>query len=214
MSLRALRERNLYIACSGAMLVVALSACTGGQQATVATDGTPPQVGERLTNNEIAGISPALAAYANQKRRPEDPIYVNLAPAVLDSKIRQAEKPKGAIGQHLRHEFASDPIIQLLPEPKTKIGRKTSQSVPPIADVEVVSTVSLKEVLGLKGISGKPSKTVRVIFQATITSPFPPTSYVVSESGPVLQHLAVSKRFAQQIRTVIVEQIGPEIPAR
>ena len=209
-----LRTKNLSIACSGAMLVVSLSACTGWQQANVANDGTPPQVGERLTNNEIAGISPALAAYANQKRRPEDPIYVNLAPAVLDSKIRQAEKPKGAIGQHLRHEFASDPIIQLLPEPKTKIGRKTSQSVPSIADVEVVSTVSLKEVLGLKGTSGKPSKTVRVMFQGTITSQFPPTSYVVSESGPVLQHLAVSKRFAQQIRAVIVEQIGPEIPAR
>jgi hypothetical protein len=202
------------MACSGAMLVVALSACTGGQTAPVAADGTPPLVGERLTNNEIAGISPALAAYANQKRRPEDPIYVHLVPAVLDSKIRKAEKPKGAIGQHLRHEFASDPIIQLLPEPKNKIGRKTSQSVPPIADIEVVSSVSLKEVLGVKGTSGKPSKTVRVLFEATITSQFPPATYVVSESGPVLQHLAVSKRFAQQIRDVIVGQIGPEIPAR
>jgi len=214
MSLRALPARNLCIACSYAMLVIALSACAGGQTATVATDSTPPLAGERLTNNEIAGISPALAAYAKQKRRPEDPIYVNLAPAVLDRKIRQSEKPKGAIGQHLRHEFASDPIIQLLPEPKNKIGRKTSQSVPTIADVEVVTTVSLKEVLGVKGTSGKPSKTVKVLFEATITSQFPPASYVVSESGPALQHLAVSKRFVQQIRDVIVEQIGPEIPAR
>lgn len=214
MSLRALVARNTGTACSAAMLVVALSACTGGQTAPVATDGTPPLVGERLTNDEIAGISPALAAYANQKRRPEDPIYVNLVPAVLDRKIRQAEKPKGAIGQHLRHEFASDPIIQLLPEPKSKMGRKTSQFVPPVGDVEVVSTVSVKEVLGVKGTSGKPSKTVKVLFEATITSQFPPASYVVSESGPVLQHLAVSKRFVQQIRDVIVKQIGPEIPAR
>jgi hypothetical protein len=196
------------------MLVVALSACTGGQTAPVATDGTPPLVGERLTNNELAGISPALAAYANQKRRPEDPIYVNLVPAVLDRKILQAEKPRGVIGQHLRHEFASDPIIQLIPEPKNKIGRKTSQSVPLMADVEVATTVSLKEVLGLKGASGKPSKMMKILFEATVTSQFPPASYVVSESGPVLQHRAVSKRFTQQIRNVIVSKIGPEIPAR
>jgi hypothetical protein len=202
------------MACSGAMLVVALSACTGGQTASVATDGTPPLVEERLTNNELAGISPALAAYANQKRRPEDPIYVNLVPAILDSRIRQEEKPKGAIGQHLRHEFAADPIIQLLPEPKNKIGRKTAQLVPPAADVEVVSTVSLKEILGVRGATGKPSKMLRIIFEATITSQSPPASYLVSESGPVLQHRAVSKRFTQQIRDVIVNKIGPKIPAR
>ena len=182
--------------------------------ATVPGDGTDSLVSERVTNNEIAGITPPQGARADQKRQPEDPIYVNLVPAVLDSRIRQGEKPKGALGQHLRHEFASDPIIQLLPEPKSKMGRKTSQFVPPVGDVEVVSTVSVKEVLGVKGTSGKPSKTVKVLFEATITSQFPPASYVVSESGPVLQHLAVSKRFVQQIRDVIVKQIGPEIPAR
>lgn len=206
--------RNSGRACPGAVLIVVLSACTGGPMAPVAGDGTDSPVSERVTNNEIAGISPALAAYANQKRRPEDPIFVNLAPAILDSRIRQGEKPKGAIGQHLRHEFAADPIIQLLPDPKNKIGRKTSQPVPDAADVEVVSTVSLKEILGVKGATGKPSKMLRIIFEATITSQSPPASYLVSESGPVLQHRAVSKRFAQQIRNVIIDKIGPDIPAR
>jgi hypothetical protein len=196
------------------MLVVALSACTGGQTAPVAGDGTDSPVTVRVTNNEIAGITPPQGARADQKRQPEDPIYVNLVPAILDSRIRQGEKPKGAIGQHLRHAFAADTIIQLLPEPKNKIGRKTSQLVPPAADVEVVSTVSLKEILGVRGATGKPSKMLRIIFEATITSQSPPASYLVSESGPVLQHRAVSKRFAQQIRDVIVDKIGPEIPAR
>ncbi len=182
--------------------------------ATVPGDGTDSLVSERVTNNEIAGITPPQGARADQKRQPEDPIYVNLVPAVLDSRIRQGEKPKGALGQHLRHEFAADPIIQLLPEPKNKIGRKPPQLVPPAADVEVVSTVSLKEILGVRGATGKPSKTVSILFEATITSQSPPASYLVSESGPVLQHRAVSKRFAQQIRDVIVDKIGPEIPAR
>lgn len=93
--------------------------------ATVTGDGTDSLVSERVTNNEIAGITPPQGARADQKRQPEDPIYVNLVSAILDSRIRQGEKPKGALGQHLRHEFAADPIIQLLPEPKNKIGRKT-----------------------------------------------------------------------------------------
>ncbi|MBH0198066.1 MAG: hypothetical protein HP497_01440 [Nitrospira sp.] len=205
---------NRGLACPGAVLIVALSACTGGQTATVAGDGTDSLVSERVTNNEIAGISPPQGVRPDQKRRPEDPIYVNLVPVILDSRIRQDEKPKGAIGQHLRHEFAADPIIQLLPEPKNKIGRKTSQLVPPAADVQVVSIVSLKEILGVRGATGKPSKMLRIIFEATITSQSPPASYLVSDSGPVLQHRAVSKRFAQQIRDVIVDKIGPEIPAR
>lgn len=213
MSWRATPVRNRGLACSGAVLIVVLSACTGGQTATVAGDDTDSPVIERLTNNEIAGITPPQGVRADQKRRPEDPIHVNLVPVILDGRIRQDEKPKGAIGQHLRHEFAADPIIQLLPEPKSKIGRKTSRLVPPTADVEVVSTVSLKEILGVRGATGKPSKMLRIIFEATITSQSPPASYVVSDSGPVLQHRAVSKRFAQQIRDIIVDKIGPEIPA-
>ncbi len=214
MSLRALPARTISFAYSCAVLLLAVSGCTGGHAAGVTSDDTHYPAGERLTNSEIAGVSPTLAAYAEQKRRPEDPIYVNLAPLALDSKIRQTEKPKGTIGQQLREEFASDPIIQLLPDPKTKLGRKMSQSIPPTADVEVISRVSVKEILGPKGPTGKPSKTLRVVYEATITSQSPLASYVVSESGPLLQHRAVSKRFAHQIREVIVGNIGPQIPAR
>jgi len=35
----------------------------------------------------------------------------------------------------------------------------------------------------------------------------------VYESGHVLQNEEVSKRFAQQIREVILEKVGPQIPA-
>src|SRR5580765_7318030 len=33
------------------------------------------------------------------KRQPQDPIYVSLAPPILDGKMQQAEKPKGAVAQ-------------------------------------------------------------------------------------------------------------------
>src|SRR5262245_37114469 len=36
------------------------------------------------------------------RRRPNDPIYVNLTPPVLDSKMQQAEKSKGAVERQIR----------------------------------------------------------------------------------------------------------------
>ena len=55
---------------------------------------------------------------------------------------------------------------------------------------------------------------VAVVFEAIITSQVPPTTYTVSETGHVLKNVEVSKRFAQQIRQVIVEKIGPRIPTK
>lgn len=194
-------------ACGGLILALVLSGCLGGQT-------TDTEVSEQLTNQEIAGLPSSQTTTATPKRRPDDPIYVNLAPTVLDKKLRRTEKPSGAIGQHIRHEFLSDPIIQLLPEPKSKIGRKTSLSIPRTADVEVASTVSMREVMRLSGKMDKPGKTIDIVFEATVTSQLPAFSFTVVESGPVLQRMAISKRFAHQIREIIVEKIGPEIPAR
>lgn len=170
--------------------------------------------GKELTPQETIGINSPPATETVSKRKPDDPIYVKLSAPVLDKKVRQAEMPKGAIGLHIRHEFASDSIIQLLPEPKSKVGHKTSQPISSSVDVEVASRVSLKEVMRLNGTVGKPSKTINIVFEGTVTSQAPPFSTVVIESGPVLQHMAISKRFASHIRTIIVEQIGPDIPAR
>jgi hypothetical protein len=176
-----------------------------------------PMAQDQFAAQEGAGIrqvEPSEAAGATPKRRPDDPIYVNLPSPVLDSKIQQVEKPKGAIGQYIRNEFASDPIIQLVPDLKSKkMGRKTSQAALRTADVEVASKVSLKEVLGINSTTGKPSKMVNIVFEATISSQSPPVTYTVSESGHILQNMAVSKRFAKQIREVIVEKIGPDLPA-
>jgi hypothetical protein len=68
-------------------------------------------------------------------------------------------------------------------------------------------------VYGLNRQTGKPGKMVAVVFEATITSQVPPALYTVSESGNILQNVEVSKRFAKQVKQVIVEKIGPDIPA-
>ena len=147
------------------------------------------------------------------KRQPQDPIYVSLAPPVLDGRMQQAETPKGAVAQQLREEFTSDPVIQLVPGKRNEAGQWKPRASPSIADVEVVPKVSLKEVYGMNRKTGKPAKTVAVVFEATITSQVPPASYTVTETGHVLYNAEISRRFARQIKQVILEKIGPDIPA-
>ena len=147
------------------------------------------------------------------KRQPQDPIYVSLAPPVLDGKMQQAERSKGAVAQQIRNEFESDPIIKLVAGNQARAGLKNPRATPSIADVEVSSKVSIKEVYGVNRQTGKPGKMVAVVFEATITSQVPPALYTVSESGHILKNVEVSKRFARQVKQVIVEKIGPDIPA-
>ncbi|MGZ8405994.1 MAG: hypothetical protein ACXW38_09975 [Nitrospira sp.] len=146
------------------------------------------------------------------KRQPNDPIYVSLAQPVLDTQMEKAERSKGAVAEQMRSEFEADPIIKLIEENRSRSGLLRSHGAPS-ADVEVSPKVSLKEAYGIDRKTGKPSKMLAVVFEATITTQVPPATYNVTESGHVLKNLEVSKRFAKQVRQVILEKIAPTIPA-
>jgi hypothetical protein len=146
------------------------------------------------------------------KRQPTDPIYVSLAQPVLDTQMEKAERSKGAVAEQIRSELEADPIIKLIEENHSRSGLLRSHEVAS-ADVAVSPKVSLKEAYGIDRKTGKPSKMLAVVFEATITTQVPPATYNVSESGHVLKNLEVSKRFAKQVRQVILDKIGPTIPA-
>lgn len=146
------------------------------------------------------------------RRQVNDPIYVDLAPAVLDEHMQKAERAKGAVAEQIRNEFVTDPVIKLLDRSQTQSGLLKPHGSA-AADVEVSPKVSIKEAYGIDRRTGKPSKMLAVVFEATITSQVPPATYNVSESGHVLKNLEVSKRFAKQVKQVILEKIGPNIPA-
>lgn len=203
-------------ACSAILLSFALSACNAGTSTTVADNTDARMAEETLPAQENAQVTqqePSETADVVPKRGPNDPIYVNLAEPVLDSNIQKAEKTKGGIGQYIRNEFASDPVIQLIPIAESHVKRKTSRIGSRAADVEVLSKVSLKEVIAINAKTGKPAKMLNIVFEATISSKSPPATYTVSESGHIVKNMAVSKRFAKQIRDVIMEKIGPDMPA-
>ncbi len=207
------RPYQIFSVLSIVMLSVAVAACAGGDFAS--KDTGEDFAAKQQLDAQTIGQQQAQANQAERSdlfnakplRGPQDPIYVNLASTVLDKKMQEAEKPKGAVAQHIRKELSSDPVIQLVP------GNKKTAS---IIDVTVVPKVSLMEMRGVhrkSGKSGKPGKMTAVVMEATITSQSPPAIYTVYESGHVLQNEEVSKRFAKQIRQVILEKVGPQIPA-
>lgn len=146
------------------------------------------------------------------KRQPDDPIYVNLAPPVLDDNMQRAERSKGVVAEQIRREFVGDPIIKLTDEHNDRSGLLRPRIR--VEAVEVSPKVSLKEAYGIDRKTGKRSKVLAVVFEATIVSKMPPASYKVSESGHVLKNVEVSKRFAKQVKHVILEKIGPNMPAQ
>lgn len=146
------------------------------------------------------------------KRQPNDPIYVSLVPPVLDAQMEKAERSKGAVAEQIRSELETDPVIKLIEQNGSQSGLLKPHGAAS-ADVEVSPKVSLKEAYGVDRKTGKPSKMLAVVFEATITTQVPPATYTISESGHVLRNLEVSKRFAKHVKQVILEQIGPNIPA-
>lgn len=168
------------------------------------------------TDDSMAKRQPTAQEIAEQlstKRQQSDPIYVSLAPPVLDAHMQKAERSKGAVAEQIRNELEADPNIRLIEENGNRSGLLKPHGAAS-ADVEVLSKVSLKEAYGIDRKTGKPSKTLAVVFEATITSQVPSATYNVSESGHALRNLEVSKRFAKQIKQVILEKIGPGIAAR
>ena len=185
---------------------------------TTIHDADDPRAKQQAAAQEIAEqLSAKRADQPEQssrtlKRQPTDLIYVSLAQPVLDTQMEKAERSKGAVAEQIRSELEADPIIKLIEENHSRSGLLRSHGVAS-ADVAVSPKVSLKEAYGIDRKTGKPSKMLAVVFEATITTQVPPATYNVSESGHVLKNLEVSKRFAKQVRQVILEKIAPTIPA-
>ncbi len=170
--------------------------------------------GDPMAKRQAAAqeVAEQISAKQTPRRLPPDPIYVNLVPPVLDTQMEKAERSKGAVAEQIRSELETDPVIRLIEENRSQSGLlKPHGAVSP--DIEVLPKVSLREAYGIDRKTGKPGKMLAVVFEATITTQVPPATYSVSESGHVSRNLEISKRFAKQVKQVILEKIAPNIPA-
>ncbi|MDH3216775.1 MAG: hypothetical protein OEN01_10845 [Candidatus Krumholzibacteria bacterium] len=177
---------------------------------------------ERQEQMELAEVERIERIKRAAKRTAGDPIFVALHETALGEKLQASEKPRGAVFGQIRKEFEGDDVISLVSAGDLKkneyaqLGRMLSGTSPnqaPAADVVVVSKGYLKEVVGIDKKTGKPGSMVAVVFEATITSNFLPAEYKVEESGNIFRNVEVTTRFADKIKSVIKDKIGPTLPA-
>jgi len=157
------------------------------------------------------------------KRRHTDPIFVNLHAVKLGDKLKKAQHSKDAVDKQVRAAFKSDKVIRLVSKKDLKrqewaeIGKALAGQNPydaTVADVEVVTRAYVKEIYGINKKTGKPDKMPAMVFEATITSNQLPAEYTVEESGHILRNAQVTQRFADRVKAVIIQQLGPDLPAR
>ncbi len=177
-------------------------------------EGDDPMAKQQVTERETREQNEKTVELLSRvtKRQLNDPIYVSLVPPVLDEKMQQAEKAKGVMAERIRNELAAEPSIKLIEPDQTRSGL-LKPHMTSTADVEVSPKVSLKEAYGIDQKTGKPSKVLAVVFEATITSHIPPATYTVSELGYAVRNQEVSKRFANHVKQVILEKIAPALPS-
>ena len=160
------------------------------------------------------------------KRAENDPIRVHLHPMEVAENLREAQHTEGAIESDFRKHFDGYQVIRVV-DPVVSEGEELTQafllltgktptkaaSAGPPSDVEVVTRAYVEEKAGYNKSTKKLGTYAALVYEATITSNYLPAEYTVTEEGNVFRNAEVTKRLADQIKSVIVHQIGPTIPA-
>ncbi len=173
-----------------------------------------------LEEERIARITEA------PKRAADDPIRVIIHGMDVEEKLSQAQHTEGAIEEQFRKEFEADGIIRVVAPVASKgseltelfaalRGETPSQaaSADPAADIEVFTRAFIEERSGYNKKTKKLGTMAALVYEATIKSNYLPTVLTVTEEGNIFRNAEVTKSFAEKIKTVIKEQIGPTIPA-
>jgi hypothetical protein len=176
----------------------------------------------KVEQSQLADAERVERIEAAPKRPADDPIRVLLHDLELSPDLAKAQHEEGAAARQYETEFQGDGLIRLV-DPSAAHGRELTQAfrmlsgqstqAAPVADVEVVSRAYLEEKVGINKSTKKVGTYVAVVFEATIKSNYLPAEYTVKEEGNVFQNVQVTERFAEQIKAVIKQKIGPTIPA-
>lgn len=168
-----------------------------------------------------------LAALASApKRGPGDPIQVALFQTVMSEDLRKATTKDGVF-PYLRKEFENDPVIKALDQAQVdryardydfRTGRYKSFSsfdrgpefLP--ADVYVESFAKIEQKVGINRTTRKPASASFLVYTAKITSEYGDRPLEVTEEGFILANVEVTRKFAEKIKAVVRDEIGPNIP--
>lgn len=161
------------------------------------------------------------------KRDQSDAIKLALFKTIVDEELKQVSV-KGGIFPYIRKEFENDPILKLYDQKKLdayekerdfksgkekRFGGLNQDSAFLSVDVYVKSKALLRQEYGVSKATNKLASAQYVHLEATIHSEYDSKTWTVKESGPIFKNAEVIKNFSNQIRTIILEEIGPTIPA-
>jgi hypothetical protein len=159
------------------------------------------------------------------KRKPTDPIFVNIKSIdYVGDKLKLTEKDKQPIHDSIRKPFENDPIIRLLPEEQSdqaggrpnvrsafnELGREVGGEKTN-ADVDIVVKVSYS--MGIGGKKGKLVEVQEVDYLAIITGRQMRNKHEAKGGSTMLDIPGNTKRFVDRVKKVIVNDVGPTIPA-
>jgi hypothetical protein len=170
--------------------------------------------------SEIADLERIKLIETAPRRAFDDPIRVILYDIELGPKLAEVEHSDHAIYREVAQHFEKDEVIRLVSgnnstsreiQQMTRLMAGESTKTAPPSDVDVVSRAYLKEVYGLR--DGKPASAWYVAFEARITCNYLPAEITVTEEGNMFRNAEVSRLFAEKIKNVIKNEIGPTLPA-
>lgn len=150
------------------------------------------------------------------KRKPNDPIYLNIEP--IQDEMGLNDKQKKDMLEYFRKQFENDPIIRLVGKSGTGTNelRKALKSLSagstrPDADVNLVITVSTDTVYGLR--KGKLAEAKAMVFKAKITGNWIPAEQKAQEMGTLFEVPDATRKLSDKVKQLIKNEIGPTIPA-
>lgn len=206
-----------------------LGGCTAGMvKSTDVVDGRTvtvwedPATAARREQQKAARADYAALYREVPKRAPGAPVYVALHETVLSDNL--AKSAEGRLFEALRGEFADDPVIRVVVLParvrgttgeltQTRDERDWSESGG--ADVVVRSSATLAQQAGIDRRTGKLGSMLALEYRAEISAPFlPEHRYTIEKSGSVLNHVAVTRAFADEIRALVRDRVAPDLPDR
>lgn len=188
-----------------------------GREVTVYTS----QAGLEKMKKEDEAKAKQIEAYRQaKKRQPTDPIIVALYEAEVPVELAKATD-KEKLNREIRKHFQKDSVIQLVGRKKLESAlswqmKATRDKLPyKNADVSVFPAVTAKEKYGVNRRTGKLGSAPVLIFKADVISHYYPEDRYESEKmGHIFHNAKVAKQFAADIKRIIKNKIGPNIPAK
>jgi len=192
---------------------------------TVTKGGKTTVTGDAETMARHENQERARAAYEKDiasapRRGPTDPIAVTLLTPVWDGEYRNENHERA--NQMLLNEFKNDPVLRVTQVTIPRATGRDSGADTDLAaeasrrgkggDVFVSTFLGTEAALGRKK-DGKRAVGQAIVYKARVFSPYAADGKEAKELGNLLQTTQMVKKLAVETRALIVNDLGPRLPA-